>query len=77
MKDGKVELRSAFAENIIQYRKSKGHNQKSAAEYLKVKRCTLAAWEERRAFPTVEVLMKISIILKKSTDDLLFNKISW
>lgn len=60
--------------NLYMYRKYKGYTQSEMAKKLSVSRQTYINYEKGRTEPTYDVLVKISNVLNKSTDELLDNK---
>ena len=57
--------------NLKNYRKSKGLTQKQFAEILNIKQSKLGSYEENRARPTYELVIKISDVTGHSIDELL------
>jgi transcriptional regulator with XRE-family HTH domain len=52
-------MRKAFAKNMIQCRQYFGWSQQQAADAIGIEVKSLASYEEGRAFPSVEKLLKI------------------
>jgi len=52
-------MKSAFALNMVKARKFYGWYQQKAADIINIKRPTLQAYEEGRAYPNYDTLFKI------------------
>jgi len=72
-----IDIRNTFAKNIISYRKTKSLTQEQLSNSLDVNRCVIGSWEERRSFPKVETLIKISHLLQVSINDILEKDVVW
>lgn len=60
--------------NLYTCRKYKGYTQAEMAKKLSVSRQTYINYEKGKTEPTYDILVKISKVLHKSTDELLNNK---
>ncbi len=60
-----------ISENIKYLRKQMGFTQEQFAEQVGIKRSVVGAYEEARAEPRLQTLLKISDVLSVSTDDLI------
>ena len=56
---------------ILKLRLRKGITQKELARYVSVDRTTVAKWENGKSKPRVAVLLKLSVVLDCTVDDLL------
>ena len=63
-----------FSEKIKQFRTDNNMTQQEFADKLFVSRSAVAKWEQDRGMPSLELLEKISSILKVSIDDLIGEK---
>ncbi len=66
---------SNISYNIISIRKSRGENQSEFSNFLGIKRTRLGSYEEGRAEPGIEMIIKISSISGISIDNLLTTKV--
>lgn len=53
-------IRGAISHNIKKIRKDMGLTQQGLADRLLVTRCRLGAWEETRAFPPMEIIIRLT-----------------
>ena len=60
-----------FAEKIKKYREDNNLTQDDLAEKLHVSRQSISKWETGNSYPSYEILLDISKLLKQSIDDLL------
>lgn len=60
--------------NILNTRKEKGISQLQLAEALKVTQATISRWESGIREPDIKNLIKLSILLDTSIDDLIVTK---
>ncbi|MFT7196037.1 MAG: transcriptional regulator with XRE-family HTH domain [Marinoscillum sp.] len=60
-----------ISENIKYLRKQLGYTQEQFAEQVGIKRSVVGAYEEARAEPRLQTLLKIADVLSVSTDDLI------
>ncbi len=70
------EIIEIFSHNLKFLRKKKSLTQVKLAKILELSRGTLAAWEEKRAIPCLEVLNKIAIYFKTDIIKLTLKKIT-
>lgn len=64
-------IKVSIAENIKYLRKQKGQTQEQFANEVGIKRSVVGAYEEGRAEPRLQTLMKIADVLGVSADDLI------
>lgn len=55
---------------IREYRKKAGLSQKELSDILNINHSTISKWETNKAFPRLEVILRLCKILKCSLDDL-------
>ncbi len=66
---------STISSNIILLRKRKKKTQEIMSSELGITRARLGSYEENRAEPPIDMIVKIANYFEVSTDDLLLNKI--
>ena len=69
------QIRGMFIANLKALRKTKGITQSNLSEMLEINRKCIGSWEEGRAFPQVEQLIRISDIFKVDLRDMLTKKV--
>ncbi|MBR5316539.1 MAG: helix-turn-helix transcriptional regulator [Lachnospiraceae bacterium] len=57
-----------FSENLVRYRKLKGHTQEEMAEKMQVSRQSVSKWENGEAVPELAKIIKLADILEVSLD---------
>ncbi|MCY4781453.1 helix-turn-helix transcriptional regulator [Sphingobacterium sp. UT-1RO-CII-1] len=75
--DNKPNIKKTFADNLKGYRKAKKLTQVQLAELLGLKRCSIGAYEEERAIPSIETIYLISRKLKVTMENLLVRHVIW
>lgn len=60
-----------FGEKLKSVRKTKGWSQEELAEKLFVSRQSVSKWENGQNYPSIEVIIKLSVLFEVSIDELL------
>jgi transcriptional regulator with XRE-family HTH domain len=68
--------KSVLSKNIRKLRAFKNLNQTEFAELLGIKRSSIGAYEEGRAEPKLEIILKISSLFKISINELITKELS-
>lgn len=71
----KKEFTENISHNIKVIRDYLGHTQGSFSDLLGIKRSSIGAYEEGRAFPPINVLMKISDLCDYHIEDICHHKL--
>ena len=66
----------SFAGRLRMARKERGYSQETLAEKLEVSRQSITKWETGNAFPELQKLLQLSVILDKDLDWLMWDEIS-
>lgn len=66
----------SFAGRLRMARKERGYSQESLAEKLEVSRQSITKWETGNAFPELQKLLQLSVILDKDLDWMMWDEIS-
>jgi transcriptional regulator with XRE-family HTH domain len=67
----KEDHRKIFGKGLTLQRKRKGRTQQSVADELGIKRSRLGGWEEGRAYPSVDMVLRLSNAYGVSVDFLI------